>query len=75
MAGKDASEDIVRSATALESTPEPRYLIVDDMSIPLTKFVRDLVINDQKRRTIYLVGEGNFTFTVALVALRGSGTE
>ena len=37
--------------------------------------VRDLVLNegqDGEKRTVYIVGESNFTFSLALAALRGS---
>ena len=61
---------IVGSEQALDSNNELQHVIVDNVSVPIANIVRDLVVNVQK--TIYLVGEGNFTFTLAIVALRGS---
>ena len=63
----DVREEIVGSEQALDLNKELQHVIVDNVSVPIANIVGDLVANDKK--TIYIVGEGNFSFTLAIVAL------
>ena len=41
-------------------------------NVKVVNILEDLLVNSDSRRHIVIVGEGNFTFSIALAALRGS---